>query len=166
MDYIINVTQAPSPPMHSHHGEYEIILYTGGGGTMRTAERDYPVCEGSIFIVPPGVGHGSVGSDIERIYVRGDFRQAFSFREPVLIQDNDRREGTKLARLLYDNRFGNSEYVHALCTAYVQFLLMHMENKSEMGRAVREVIYQLTSRFDDADLDTVQILRDSGYAQD
>lgn len=166
MDYIINVTQAPSPPLHTHHDEYEIILYTGGEGIMRTREKEYPVYAGSIFIVPPGVGHGSVGPDIERIYVRGDFRQAFSFDEPVLLMDSDRREGTKLARLLYDNRFGNSEYLHALCTAYVQFLLMHMEIEDGMGRAVNDVIYHLTRSFSDSDLNTGRLLRQSGYAED
>ena len=166
MEYIINVTKAPSPPMHSHQGEYEIILYTDGEGTMHAAGRDYPVSEGSIFIVPPGVGHGSVGADIERIYVRGDFRQAFSFREPVLIRDNERREGTRLARLLYDNRFGNGEYLHALCTAYVQFLLMHMEIEDSMGQAVGDVIRQMTHAYSDPDLSAGQLLRQSGYAED
>lgn len=166
MEYVINKTLAQSPPLHTHD-QYEIILYAAGEGIMRTQEKDYAVSAGSIIIVPPGVGHGSVAQeDLERFYIRGDFHQAFSFDEPVLLRDNQRQEGQRLVRLLYENRFGNSEYIHALCTAYAQFLLMHMEIEDSMGRAVSEVCYQLTSRFADADLNTAQVLRGSGYAED
>ena len=166
MEYAINITQVPSPPLHSHRDEYEIILYIGGKGIMRAADREYPVSKGSILIVPPGVIHSSSGPDIERIFVRGDFRQAFSFREPVILRDNEFQEGTQLARLLYNNRFGNNEYVHALCSAYVQFLLMHMELEDSMGQAVSDVIYQLTHNYADPDLNAGQLLRQSGYAED
>lgn len=166
MEYAINITQAPNPPLHSHRDEYEIILYTGGKGVMRAADKEYPIAEGRILIVPPRVLHSSSGPDIERIFVRGDFRQVFSFREPVVLTDNELREGMQLARLLYNNRFGNSEYVHALCGAYVQFLLMHMELEDSMGQAVSDVIYRLTHDYADPDLNAGQLLRQSGYAED
>ena len=166
MEYAINITRAPNPPLHSHRDEYEIILYTGGEGVMRAAEKEYPVSAGTVIIVPPGVIHSSIGPEIERIFVRGDFRQTFSFREPVLIRDNDRREGTQLARLLYDNRYGNDEYLRALCSAYVQFLLMHMELADSMGQAVSDVIYRLTHDYSDPDLNPGQLLRQSGYSED
>ena len=166
MDYIVNITDAESLALHTHD-QYEIVCYIGGEGVMHTRQRQYEVAAGNITIMPPGVAHGVVSCDgAERIYVRGDFRQAFSFDEPVLLQDNERGEGAQLARLLYENRFGNGEYVHALCTAYVQFLQMHMEVEDSMGRAVSDVIYQLTSRYADADLNVGQVLRQSGYAED
>ena len=166
MDYIVNITRTESLALHTHD-QYEIVCYIGGAGVMHTRQRQYEVAAGNITIMPPGVAHG-VTSDggAERIYLRGDFLQAVSFDEPVLLQDNERGEGAQLARLLYENRFGNSEYVHALCTAYTQFLLMHMEVEDSMGRAVSEVTYQLTSRFADADLNVAQMLRRSGYAED
>lgn len=166
MDYIINITQVDSSAQHTHD-QHEIIHYTRGEGVVRIKEKEFDVSAGDILIVPPGVGHGaySVGG-VERIYIRGAFQQTFSFDAAVLLRDNRQGEGTQLARLIYANRFGNREYLHTLCTAYLQFLLMHMENKSEMGSAVQEVVYQLTSRFGDADLDTAEILRQSGYAED
>ena len=134
---------------------------------MRTRERQYAVAAGTILIVPPGVGHGSFcEGEIQRIYIRGEFRQSFSFTEPVLLRDNERSEGVRLARLLYENRFGNNEYLHALCTAFVQFLLMHMEVEDSLGRAVREVVLRLTHHFADADLNVGEVLRGSGYAVD
>ena len=166
VEYVINKTLAQSPALHTHD-QYEMILYAGGTGVMHTGETDYPVSEGSIIIVPPGVRHGSESQgELERFYMRGDFHQAFSFDAPVLLRDNPRQEGQRLVQLLYENRFGNSEYIGALCTAFVQFLLMHMEIEDSMGRAVSEVCYQLTSRFADADLNSAQILRGSGYAED
>ena len=166
MDYIINVTQVESTAQHTHD-QYEIVHYIGGKGVVRVGEKEYAVSAGDILIVPPGVGHGSYSvTGVERIYIRGAFEQTLSFDTPMLLQDNRLGEGTQLARLIYANRFGNREYLHTLCTAYLQFLLMHMENKSEMGRAVQEVVYQLTSRFGDADLDTAEVLRSSGYAED
>lgn len=166
MDYIVNVTTTESLALHTHD-QYEIVCYLGGAGVMHTRQRQYEVAAGNMTIMPPGVAHGVTSHEgAERIYLRGDFRQAFSFDEPVLLQDNERGEGAQLARLLYENRFGNSEYVHALCTAYVQFLLMHMEIEDSMGRAVGEVIDQLTHRFADPDLNAGQVLRQSGYAED
>ena len=166
MDYIINRTEADSLALHTHN-EYEIVCYLGGTGVMQTRQQQYEIGAGNITIMPPGMAHGVVAcSAAERIYVRGDFRQAFSFDEPVLLQDNPRGEGAQLAQLLFHNRFGNSEYVHALCTAFVQFLLMNMELEDSMGRAVGEVIGQLTHRFADPDLNAGQVLRQSGYAED
>jgi len=166
VDYIINVTGAPSPPLHSHD-QYEIIVYTAGEGVMRTPEREYSVGAGSIVIVPPGVGHGTVSSEaVERLYIRGEFRQIFSFTEPAILWDNQRGEGQQLGWLLYENRFGNREYLHALCTAFARFLLIHLETESGMGRAVNEVIRQLTERFSDGDLSVTELLRGSGYAED
>ena len=78
MDYVINITRAESMPLHTHD-QYEIICYTGGSGVMRTREGQYAVAENTIVIVPPGVGHGSFSDgEIERIYIRGEFRQSFS----------------------------------------------------------------------------------------
>lgn len=166
MDYIVNITGAGSFPQHTHD-QYEIICYTGGGGVMRTRERQYPVAAGTILIVPPGVSHGSFGEgEIERIYIRGEFRQSFSFTEPVLLRDNDRGEGMRLAQLLYENRFDNNEYLHALCNAFVRFLLMHMEVEDSLGHAVNEVVSHLTHHFADADLNVGEVLRGSGYAED
>ena len=166
MDYIVNVTQMESTALHTHD-QYEIIHYTGGKGVMRTRGKDYDVAAGDILIIPPGVAHGSYSTEgVERIYLRGAFERTLSLDTPMLLRDNRRGEGTQLAWLIYANRFGNREYLHTLCTAYLQFLLMHMENTSGMGSAVREVIYQLTRRFDDTDLDTAEILRRSGYAED
>lgn len=166
MDYIINVTGAQSAPLHTHD-QYEIIVYTAGEGVMRTREREYPVRAGTIVIVPPGVGHGTVSSQpVERLYIRGEFRQIFSFGETAVLTDNPRGEGQQLGWLLYENRFGNREYLHALCTAFAQFLLLHLETRSGMGRAVNEVICQLTERFSDADLNVTELLHRSGYARD
>lgn len=166
MDYVINITRAESMPLHTHD-QYEIICYTAGSGVMRTREQQYAVAENTIVIVPPGVGHGSFSNgEIERIYIRGEFRQSFSFTQPVLLPDNERSEGGRLARLLYENRFGNGEYVHALCAAFVRFLLMHMEVEDSMGRAVSEVMDRLARQFADPDLNAGEVLRQSGYAED
>lgn len=141
MEYIINITRAPNPQLHSHRDKYEIILYTNGEGIVRVANKEFHVCSGKILIVPPGSIHRYVGLAPERIYVRGDFTKVFSFREPVLLMDNDRQEGTQLARLLYSNRFCNSKYIHALGSAFMHFLLIQMETNGNIGRADNEKIY-------------------------
>jgi quercetin dioxygenase-like cupin family protein len=49
-------------PEHTHRQD-EFVLVFRGSGTARLDGADYPVTEGSIVFVPPGVWHGFTASD-------------------------------------------------------------------------------------------------------
>ncbi len=59
--------------------------------------------------------------ELERIYIRGEFSHYFSLSSPVILTDNAQQEGIVLAKMIYNNRFANPEYLtevrirHACC---------------------------------------------------
>jgi len=165
MGYIINVGKGKFS--EHKHKEYEIAIYTKGKAIYHTAEKDIPVSCGKITIVPPGVTHATEICDgIERIYIRGEFNQIFNLTSATVIQDNAKKEGLLLAKIIYENRYENPEYVSALVGAFVHFLLQSIRMDDEIGLAVKEVVNQITNNFYDSNLNVEEILEKSGYAED
>ena len=164
MRYIINSVSAESPP--HQHSEYEIIIYTKGAGIAALAE-DYPVSQGNIMIVPPNTVHQCCFPErLERIYIRGDFSPFFSFSSPVLLSDNERQEGFMLAKMVYDNRYANPEYLSALVDAFLHFLLQSMKTQDKIHIALSRIIHKITGSFYDDCIDLRALLEESGYAED
>ena len=152
--------------MHKHRN-YEIIAYMEGTGYFCTQDKTIPVTVGNIIIVPPYTLHGShLNAGIERIYVSGEFSQIFNFAEPVIISDNSKKEGATLAKMIYDNRFGNPDYVASLCNAFAHFLLQNINLDDSITLALKEVVHEITENFHNSDLDLCHILNKSGYAED
>jgi len=153
-------------PLHNHN-KWEIMYYLNGEGVLATTGKGIPFKKGSIIIVPPKIIHGSVSNQsFTNISISGDFEGYFMFNEPVVLEDNHYYEGERLAKLVFDNRYTDTAYLSALCTAYICYLLQNVECKSSVRTAVSNIITRLTENFSDPNLDVCQILKQSGYAED
>ncbi len=165
MKYNINVTKEVSIP-HKHK-VYEIIVYINGDSYFCTQDKKTPVSAGNIIIVPPDTLHSShPDSAPERIYINGKFNQIFNLSEPMIISDNEKKEGTLLANMIYNNRFENPDYVASLCNAFAHFLLQNIRVDDNMTLALKEVIREITENFHNPGIDLNYILNKSGYAED
>lgn len=165
MRYQINLVTVDTQP--HQHKFYEIMVYQRGEGYLRTKEGLIPVGPGKIMIVPPGVEHGSIFPEGgERYPITGDFDHIFSFTAPTLVSDNAKKEGLMLARMIYQNRFANPEYVTALGSAFAHFLVQSMKLDDPVIQKIREIIQSMTDRFYDCNLDLCALLHESGYAED
>jgi len=134
---------------------------------MRTSEKNLPFSPGSIIIIPPGIEHGSVSEQgFRNISICGDFDRLLHVQNPVTLSDNQHNEGTLLATLIYQNRFGNSDYLSKLCSAYIHFLLQNLNVEDQLSIAVNQIISELTSNFYDESLKPGALLQKSGYAED
>ncbi len=153
-------------PLHQHN-KWEIMYYLSGDGVLATEEKDIPFKSGSIIIVPPKTVHGSISKKgFVNISISGDFEGYFMFNAPVLLEDNQYNEGKHLSSLIFNNRYADTAYLSALCTAYVCFLLQNVECKSGVRMAVSGITTELTENFSDSQLDVCDILKKSGYAED
>ena len=165
MNYNINITKEVSAP-HKHKS-YEVIIYINGDSCFCTQDKKTPVCTGNIIIVPPDTVHSSLsGTSPERIYINGEFNQIFNLSEPVIISDNEKKEGTLLANMIFNNRFENPDYVASLCNAFAHFLLQNIKLDDSITLALKEVINEITKNFHNPDIDLCHILNKSGYAED
>ncbi len=165
MKYNINVTKSASAP-HKHKN-YEVIVYISGNGHFCTQDKKTPVSAGNIVIVPPDTLHFSHPDIIpERIYISGEFNQIFNISDPVVISDNEKKEGALLANMIYNNRFENPDYVASLCNAFAHFLLQNINLYDTMTLALKEVVYEITENFHDPNINLCNILNKSGYAED
>lgn len=165
MNYIINVGEGKFPK-HKHN-QYEIAIYTKGNAIYHTEEKDIPVSCGKITIVPPGIEHSTEICDgIERIYIRGEFNQIFNFSSAVVVSDNQSKEGLLLARMIYDNRNENPEYVSALIGAFTHFILQSIRMDDDVSLAIKEIVNKIENNFYDSDLNVEELLVKSGYAVD
>ena len=168
MSFQINCTQdgVVRYPLHTHKN-YEIILYLEGKGYMRTEAENIPFEEGTIIIVPPNVKHGSVSDNgLKNISIEGDFDGYWHFDTVKIFLDNETREGTILAKMIYDNRFGNSAYLSSLCTTYVHFLTQRIEIDHALQACIRNIVFEISQNAFDAQIDLSSILSKSGYSKD
>lgn len=164
VDYVSNYKRQPG--IHKHR-YYEIITYFGGEGVLFADGVEKPVSNGKIAVVPPGVKHGSYTEEtLQSIYVAGDLGNDFAFNEVVLVNDTKDGEGLCLANLIYNNRYGNKEYLRSLCNAYVSFIMKNIKIDGGIKQTIREIARQIERRFCDVELKVNDLLLESGYAED
>jgi len=165
MSYLINLIKNETP-FHMHKN-YEIIVYMEGAGVFRSEEKDILVSPGKIIIVPPGTMHHSLsGGELPRIFINGEFNHFFNLTSPTSIADNADREGSLLAKMIYNNRYANPEYIAALIGAFAHFLTQRMKMEDEITQAISEIIHEISHRFYDSNINLCELLKKSGYAED
>lgn len=165
MNLLIDLIKRESP---SHqHKNYEIIVYMKGNGLFHSAEIDIPVSPGKIIIIPPGTVHSSTFSgELERIYINGEFNQIFNLTSPTVILDNSENEGALLAKMIYNNRHSNSEYVAALVSAFAYFLIQRLKMETAISLTINDIVNEITNNFYDCNINLNYLLKKSGYAED
>ncbi len=153
-------------PLHSHT-EYEIMHYISGEGFLKAETGDIPFRPGTVVIMPPGIIHGSASKKgFVNISISGSFNSKLSFKEPVVMCDNEKQEGRLLAELLYDNRFDSGDFISSLCETYILFLLSRLTPVSDIERGINGIITEISEKAYDADFEPRQALIKSGYAED
>ena len=153
-------------PLHQH-SNWEIMYYLKGNGHLATDNGNIPFSKDTIIIVPPKTTHGSASSDgFVNISVGGDFNHLFMFDKIVTQQDNDTKNGEILAKLIFDNRTSDNEYLSALCNAYAHFLLKNAEYDKRLNREIGKLIEEITKNFSDPAFNVTDFLNQSGYAED
>ena len=153
-------------PLHQHT-DWEIMYYLNGVGSLATKNDNIPFQPGSILIVPPRTVHGSVSKDgFVNISIGGDFNHLFFFDRIVAQQDNAAKDGERLAKLIWENHHSDSEYLAALCNAYVHFLLQNAKCETRIHQAIQEIIDRANKHFFDPDFEITSCLHQSGYAED
>lgn len=153
-------------PLHSHKN-YEILYYLKGEGVLKTEQGEIPYHQGNIIIVPPFLMHGSSSENgFKNISVNCDFKALLNFNEPILLKDNEKREGRMLAELLYDNRFQNREFLSSLCETYVLFVLTKLKSEDTAGSVVRKIMEEISAQAYNGNFQVKEVLVKSGYAED
>ncbi|MBQ9734698.1 MAG: helix-turn-helix transcriptional regulator [Clostridia bacterium] len=168
MEYKTDLTNYREKVFPEHeHGYYEIIIYLDGVGRVYFWGKSYPIKKGDIVLIPPKTLHCSVSDGgLKSLYVVGGFRNVFNLTEPVILSDNEREEGLKLAKMIYDNRYGNKEFTRALCDAYARFVLQNLKIQDGVDLAVNKIVGEILSNFYDSELDLNALLINSGYSED
>ena len=144
--YHINITDPGTVcyPLHIHQ-TYEVMFYLEGRGYLKTQDKNYPFSPGSVIIVPPKTEHGSVSeSGFKNISISGSFENLFINKTVVSFFDNDENEIAALAKLIYNNRYKNKNFLNALCSAFTQRLICEMDNKSQLSSAIDDIILKIS----------------------
>ena len=167
MKLLINILQGEHLSPHKHKN-YEIIIYIKGNGVFKTGEKDIAISPGTIVIIPPGITHysSSSDSDFERIYISGTFNHLFNITSVSVINDTLPGEGVTLAKMIYKNRFSDSEYLDALVSAFELFLLKNVEIYNDITSAVNKIVDKITNNYCNCNIDLCYILNKSGYSED
>lgn len=153
-------------PMHKH-SDFEIAFYSNTAGVVRTPCGNYSFYPGSIVIIPPNTYHSSCSdTELNGIYLRGNFNILFHLKTPLVLRDNKYNEGRKLVDIIYNNCYGNKEYLSSLCDAFIHFLATNLEFEDEIWETVNELVDEITRRALVIDINLSEILRKSGYAED
>ena len=168
MDLQISCTEdgIKTYPLHNHK-KHEIIYYLKGEGYLRTRDKNLPFSPGTIIIVPPNIDHGSVSKkEFKNICVSGEFEHLLNFTLPVVLFDNEKREGKKLAELIYENRLLNNDYLLSLCISYIHFLCQSVKIDNSINASLKKIISEISANAFDSDFDLKPLLLKSGYSED
>lgn len=166
--YQINLTpdDIKSYPLHSHRN-YEIMVYLSGNGYMKTPRQNYPFGPGSVILVPPEIKHGSVSeSGFKNISIESEFENIFHSKSIISLDGAPNDDTTVLAKLIYANRFNNSNYLNALCSSLSRLIALKTDCASSTASEINRIIYKIGEEYFDSELDLTAMLEKSGYAAD
>ena len=153
-------------PMHAHRN-YEIMLYLEGEGHMRTELGNVRFEVGTIVIVPPNIMHGSTSKNgFKNISIEGHFDRYFDFDTVKTVASNETQEGLTLAKMIYENRYGNDTYLKSLCTAYLCFITQRIEVDCLLQKVVQKIVFEISQQAFDSQINLALILSKSGYSED
>lgn len=153
-------------PMHAHRN-YEIMLYLEGEGHMRTELGNVRFEVGTIVIVPPNIMHGSTSKNgFKNISIEGDFDRYFDFDTVKTVASNETQEGLTLAKMIYENRYGNDTYLKSLCTAYLCFITQRIEVDCLLQKVVQKIVFEISQQAFDSQINLALILSKNGYSED
>ena len=166
MSFLINTTK--DKILNHSHKNYEIIFCTGGSALLHLSDKDIRLTPGRFVIVPPGVEHCStqLSDDYERMFINGDFEKMLYMTEPAVIDDNESKEGSILASMIYNNRHANFNYLLSLVNALTHFLLQNIKMKNELFIAVQNIEEVINNDFHNCNINLCNALKGSGYAED
>ena len=168
MEYRLNAaaTECAVFPPHQHK-QYEIVLFIEGTGTLYINKELYHFRPGTVAITPPNTEHSSqTEGKGRRIYIQGDFESVFPSDRPLVFCEEESGDCRQLAELIVRNRFGNANYVNALCHAFLQRVAVHYSTEDTVHRAVQQIVQALSDRCLEASCNITSILQESGYAVD
>ncbi len=168
MNMEINITDdgIKRYPPHKHL-YWEFMIYLHGEGFLYTPEKNYPFKAGTTILVPPGTVHGSVSDNgFKNISIGGDFESLPPSPVPLLIQDNQNRDGVSLAEIIYGNRFSSEAFLNSLCSALVCFFTENINFEDNIYSAVSDCLRKINAAAFDSELNLAEILASSGYAED
>ena len=146
----------------------EITLVVSGNGSFVTDLGEYSLSPGCIFITAPGHNHTVMADEgYKVISVIGHFEKLAFIGDYASLSDNIYNEGKKLAELILYNRFGNEDYLEALCDAYVKYIIINMERTPKnTTAAIYKIISRMEKEFGQSELSVGALLDESGYARD
>lgn len=155
---------------HSHPF-YEIILTLQGIRTVMVGEKQVPMHDGSILIIPPGALHNGCSDEkYEEIYIQFDsfpfFAEELS-NEILYVENETDSLLTKIAQeLLY--RFSGGKKDTTLSLQYELFLRLLAEKCASFKTdpAVEKVCSLLTRGYHDPELSVAEVLSATGYQKD
>jgi len=167
MKFLIEYHTVDYPLFHKHT-DYELYVVVSGAGMVQTRFADVRASQGSVIIIPPDVEHRSVADDggFERIRIIGDMDYFFSLSEVTVIPRGSDDDALALGRIIYNNRYGESEYASALVSALCHYATKKIKMGNELFAATAHIIEELSDGFHNSCLDVSHLLRNSGYAED
>ncbi len=149
------------------HKDYEIIYYSCGKGKLNIEDKFFNVEKGNIVVVPPNTKHGSISFDgLAYLSIVGNVDGLIHLENPAIFKDNEKGDGFALLQIIFANRFGDQEFFHSLCLAFIHLVLKNVKITTPIEKTVNTIKSQITANLHDSNLNVTHILNDSGYAED
>lgn len=168
MNYKINIDKYKETTFPYHkHDYYEVISFLNGKGRVSLEGKEYSVKKGNIVVLPPYCTHGTLSDDdLQSVYIIGDFGGIVNCKDPIIFSDNDKGEGATLVSLIYNNRYGNQEYINSLCKTYAHFILQNLKIEDGIEKEVGKIVEKIVNGFYDSNFCLNATLMQSGYVED
>lgn len=153
-------------PPHKHL-HWEIMVYISGEGFLYTPQKSYPFKPGTMILVPPKTIHGSVSENgFKNISIGGKFEDIIVAKAPICAEDNEKKDGTAIAKIIYGNKFSKETFLNSLCASLLCFFTQNISFEDDAYFAVCKCMEKISENAFDTELNLQKILASSGYAED
>ena len=157
---------------HSHN-DYEIIVNVEGSGIMTVGDKEYPFCEGDIYIVPKNVPHIKRSDDgFKDLFFRTDKLNPIAMAKTkegrLFLCDDSERSFTSVVELMR-RRFCMNIKNDAVLESMYELALRMLDDR--FGRkstdpAVDYIVNRIACEFNEPDISISDILSETGYSKD
>jgi len=155
------------------HSFYQIVLCTEGKGIIKSQNREYPYVAGRIYIIPPGIDHGTWSEGgITEIYINIDHPISslteLPKNEVIGFDDDADRTLTNMMKMMLLRYIKGEKNDGTFLLMYDLFLHLVMEKYSalQMDSVVEDVKRLLAMNYNDPQLSLSKVLESTGYQKD
>ncbi len=154
-----------------NHGFWEIVLNVSGTGKTKIGNQEYEFGPGTVFVVPPNVGHSKTSENgFEDIFIGVDSINFDTKNKSVFAQDDEEKTIEMLIytiiRVFHKKEGNHAAILDTLAQSVCNFILGRAKSEKEKNSDVELFINDLIINYTDSNFTVGEAMSRTNYNKD